>query len=143
MAQVSAAGRTDALITSVRGPSVYATTNNGFVLREVGVFNTTTTSVRVGLCRWTATGTQGTALTEFEWDEDTPPIITAFNTHTANATAGDTLRMYECGAAVGAGIVWTFGRNGVVVGKGTANGIGIYLPGGTAQHLDFYFDWDE
>ena len=144
MSMHSVAERTNALITSVRGPSVYAAAASGFKLREVGIFNTTATECRVGLRRWTAAGTQGTALTEADWDANrTDTQCTAFNTHTADATGGDTFRMAVVGAAIGSAIIWTFGESGLIVPEGTGNGVGIYLPGGTAQHLDFYFDWEE
>jgi hypothetical protein len=30
-----------------------------------------------------------------------------------------------------------------VIQPGTANGVGIIIPTGTGQVLDYYFDWDE
>jgi hypothetical protein len=144
MPRHSVAERTDALPTALRGPSVYAAADAGFALRECGVFNTTATAVRVGLIRWTATGTQGTALTEADWNANRKDTqAAAFNTHSVNATAGDVIRMATLGAAIGAGVIWTFESDELWVPEGTANGIGIYLPGGTGQHLDFYFDWEE
>ena len=47
------------------------------------------------------------------------------------------------GAAVGSGWVWTFGDEGLQIPEGTANGIGIYIPTGTGQILDYYIFWDE
>lgn len=144
MAWHSVSGRTDALPTSLRGPSLYAAAAAGARLREVEIANTTATAVAVGLIRWTATGTQGTALTEAAWDQNmVAPQCTAFNTHTADATAGDVIRRTVLGAAIGAAVIWTFGGSGVVIPEGTANGVGIYLPTGTAQHLDFSFIWEE
>ena len=144
MPRHSVAGRTDALITSVRGPSLYAAAAAGASLRQVEIWNTTTTAFAVGLVRWTATGTQGTALTEAAWDQNkVAPQCTAFNTHTADATAGDVFARTSVGAAVGSGVIWVFGESGVVVPEGTSNGVGLYLPVGTAQHFDFTFVWDE
>jgi len=137
-------GRTDALITALRGPSLYAAAAAGAAIREVSVWNTTTSQVAVGLIRWTATGTQGTALTGAPWNPNqADPDCTAFNTHTADATAGAVLRRAMLGAAIGAAVIFTFGDSGIVIPEGTTNGVGIYLPTGTAQHLDFEFVWDE
>lgn len=143
MARVSVTSTTDALITSLRGPSVYALAAHGANLRQVEVWNTTTTAFEVGLIRWTATGTQGTALTEAAWDPNKAVQCTAFNTHSANATAGEVLFRWQIGAAIGAGIIEPFGDSGIVLPEGTANGIGLYLPAGTAQHFTFTFVYDE
>ncbi len=144
MPRHSVAGSTDALITSLRGPSLYAAAAAGASVRQVEVWNTTATDFAVGLIRWTAAGTQGTALTEDAWDQNKIATqCTAFNTHTANATAGNTVMRGRIGAAVGAGIIWVFGESGLVIPEGTGNGVGIYLPTGTAQNFDFNFVWDE
>lgn len=144
MPRHSVTSTTDASITSLRGPSVYSAAAAGFSLRQVEIWNTSSTDFAVGLIRWTATGTQGTALTEAQWDQNkVAPQCTAFNTHSANATAGDVLMRARIGAAVGSGIIWVFGDSGIVCPEGTSNGIGIYLPTGTAQNFDFNFVWDE
>ena len=69
--------------------------------------------------------------------------ITGFAGHTGDGTVGDTLRQASLAAAIGSGVIWTFGDSGIVVPPGTANGIGIICPTGTGQILDYYFDWDE
>ncbi len=51
MARCSVAGRTSAVPTTLRGPSVYSTAALKPRIREVGVFNTTATAVAVGLAR--------------------------------------------------------------------------------------------
>jgi hypothetical protein len=140
----SVTSTTDALATSLRGPSLYAAAAAGASLRQVEVWNTTTTAFSVGLIRWTAAGTQGTALTEAAWDQNkVAPQCTAFNTHTGNATAGDVLFRAMIGAAIGSGIIWVFGDSGIDIPEGTGNGVGLYLPTGTAQNFDFTFVWDE
>jgi hypothetical protein len=144
--RVAAGGRTDALITSTRGPSVYGIANKGGRLREVGIFNTTATAFAVALVRASAAGTVGTAMTEVIMDNEVnsgSAQLTAFNTHTANATVGSPVRQSTIGAAAGAGVIWTFGDEGLIIPTGTANGIVIILPVGTAQHFDFYFEWQE
>lgn len=144
MARCSVAGRTSAVPTSARGPSVYATAAVRPRIREIGVFNTTTTAVAVGVAVASATGTQGAALTELcESDPTHVPIATGFNTHTVDATITETARQASLGAAIGAGTIFTFGEDGLVIDDGTGNGVVITCPTGTGQHLDFYIVWDE
>lgn len=145
MARFSIAGRSTIAGTSLRGLfSIYAPASSGFALREVGLFNTTSTALAVALVRFTATGTQGTGLTEGEYHEDAPPpLATAFAGHTADATVGQVLNQATLGAAVGSGVIWTFGDTGIVVQPGTSNGIGVIIPTGTGQICDYYAVWDE
>jgi hypothetical protein len=141
-----AGARTANLITAARGPKVAAIANGAFHLVEVGIFNTTVTAFAVSLQRATAVGTGGTALTEVAADPYDAQTIkaTGINVPTADdtVTAGEFARA-TIGAANGAGIIWTFGKNGIFVPAGTSNAIGLYLPVGTAQHFDFYFVWEE
>lgn len=98
----------------------------------------------MGLARASTTGTQGAGLTEVAESDDTKTIVaTGFNTHTADATLGSMLRQASLGGAVGAGVIWTFGDNGLIIPAATTAGIVICCPTGTGQHLDFYIVWDE
>jgi hypothetical protein len=111
---------------------------------EIGVFNTTTTDFVASVTRLSAAGTQGTGLTEAKHQDPGPAAdATGFNTHTADATAGDEIVRATIAAAKGAGMVWTFGAGGLWIPTGTGNGIGILCPTGTGQVFDFYFVWDE
>ena len=140
----SVSERASAVCTSVRGPSLYAAAAAGATIREVQAWNTTALAFAIGIRRWTATGTQGAALTEAAWDlNKVAPQCTAFNTHTADATGSDVFMTTTIGAAVGAGIFWVFGESGLVIPEGTTLGIGFYLPTGTGQIFDFVFVWDE
>jgi hypothetical protein len=135
-----------AVPTTVRGPSVYGIANKGGRLREVGVYNTTVTACTIALVRASAAGTQGTGLTEVNWDHllnAAAPQLTAFNTHTADATVGGPIRYTTLGAANGFGAIWTFGDEGILIPPGTANGLVLICPTGTGQICDFYFDWEE
>lgn len=145
MARYSIAGRSTIAGTALRAlASLYASAGVGFKLREVGVFNTTSSALAIALVRLTATGTQGAGLTEAEYDEDAAgPSATGFAGHTADATVGQVIRQASLGAAVGSGVIWTFGDTGIVVQPGTSNGLGIIIPTGTGQICDYYFDWDE
>jgi hypothetical protein len=113
-------------------------------LVEVGVFNTTTTAFGVRIARITALGTPGSGLTEEEYVGTMEgPVFTALDTWTGAATiSAASLRQASIGAAIGAGVIWTFSGEGVYMPAGTANGIGI-VPVGTGQIADWYMEWTE
>ena|SRR6185436_4424789 len=143
--RMSAGARASAVSTAARGPSLYAIASRPFWVVEVGVFNTTTTAFTAAVQRATATGTQGAAITGRCLDDDAiTPAITPFNTHTADATiTTGFLTNASIGAAVGAGVIWTFGKNGVKCPAATTNGIVITAPTGTGQLFDWYIIWEE
>ena len=145
MARFSGAGRTVTnLPTAARGPGVFGSATGGqWYLREVGVFNTTTTAVAVGLAVCTATGTQAGTVTEYQTDDPTAaaPAEVCFLSQSTDSTVAAVIRQASLGAAIGSGIIWTFDPGQVELLEGTANGVIITCPTGTAQHLDFYFDW--
>lgn len=144
MARFAVANRTAAIPTTLRGPSLYATAAVRPRVYEVGVFNTTTTAVAVALVRASATGTQGTGLTEVPVSDDSQgAVTTGFQTHTADATVGGAIRQASLGAAIGTGVIWTFSEPGLIIDNVTTQGLVIICPTGTAQHLDFYFEWVE
>jgi hypothetical protein len=125
--------------------SLYGGSTGGGRVREVGIFNTTVTALGVRLVRLTNTGTQGTGLVEAKHDLGSgPALCTAFDTHTADPTTGliDLGYRARIGAAIGAGIVWTFGESGLVIPADTTEGVAI-MPVGTGQILDWYIVWDE
>jgi hypothetical protein len=124
--------------------SLFAVAGSGGQLREVGIFNTTAVALAIALVRFTAATNVGAGQTEGKYDENTqPPLCTIFAGHTGDGTVGQVLRQATLGAAVGAGIIWTFGDSGIVIPLGTANGLGITVPTGTGQICDLYFDWEE
>ena len=140
----SVAGRSTVVGTTVRAvASIFSVAATGINLREVGVFNTTTTAVAVALCRFTNATGVGAGLTEVDWDEAKVARVTGFAGHTADGAVGSNFRYASLGAAIGSGVIWTFGDNGFVVAVGTGNGVGIICPTGTGQILDYYIDWDE
>jgi hypothetical protein len=140
----SIAGRSTVVGTTLRAiASVFATASVGLKLREVGIFNTTSTAVAVSLVRFTNATGVGAGLTEVDYDAASPAICTGFAGHTADGAVGSPLRYASLGAAVGSGVIWTFGDSGILIAVGTANGIGVICPTGTGQILDYYFDWDE
>jgi hypothetical protein len=147
MATISAASRTVTnLPTSLRGPGVFASASGGsFWVREIGVFNTTTTAFAVGVLVCSATGTQVGGLTEVNLDDFTAGAAdeTAFTSQSSDSTSVGLIRQASVGAAIGAGVIFTFAGRGLHIPEGTGNGIILNLPTGTAQHFDFYIDWDK
>ena len=150
MARFSAGVRSTAGTSLRPMMSLYSAAASVGTLREVGCFNTTATAVEIFLTRLTATGTQGVGLTEARYNMKGPPALcTAFTTHTADATLGEDLGYRAVlGAAVGSGVIWTFGDSGLVIGAADAveavtNGIGIILENGTGQICQTYMVWDE
>lgn len=130
--------------TTLPSGSIYAGASVNGLLREIGVFNTTTTAVAIALYRLTTTGTRGSALTVSKHRVNTTPTCTTYNTHTVAPTLGNDLGYRAVlGAAAGSGVIWTFGDAGLEVTLGTSNGVGIVIAAGTGQVLDYYFVWDE
>lgn len=146
MARYSFGMRSTVAGTNLRAQmSLFGIAGVGCRVREVGVFNTTTTATAVMLGRLTNATGVGAGQTEGEYDENAPaPSCTIFAGHTADGGVGQILRQATIGAAAGAGVIWTFGDSGLIVQPGTANGIGILIPSGvTGQICDVYIDWEE
>jgi hypothetical protein len=123
--------------------SLFAIAATGGKLREVGVTNTTVTALAVALARFTNATGVGAALTEADYDPAQPAACTGFAGHTADGAVGQIFRQATIAAAVGAGVVWTFGDSGILIPVGTGNGIGLIVPTGAGQVLDYWMDWDE
>jgi len=137
------AGRGSAASTSVRGPALFAIASRPVNLVECGVFNTTATAFAVALSKATAAGTTTGTVTEVSDDPEVTPVGVVTTGHSADATVTGPYTQASIGAAIGAGVIWTFGKNGLRVPAGTANGFILTLPTGTGQIFDFYFVWDE
>lgn len=125
--------------------SIYGVAGVRAAVREIGVFNTTTTQVALAVRRVTTTGTQGTAQTEvYETDSAQTPLAAGFDTHTVAPTfVTGNLRVASLGAAIGSGVIWTFGDRGLVLPNTTGDGIVVVPLVGTGQICDVYFSWDE
>lgn len=124
--------------------SLYAIASRRLLLREVHVFNTTTTAVSVVLSRFTTAGTPGAAIPVAQEDNESPAAVgTPFQAHSSTPpTLGGELRRVGIGAAIGAGVMWTFDEAGGRIPPGTANGVGLHVVG-TGQICDVVFVWDE
>src|SRR6185503_3109897 len=96
-------------------------------IREIAIFNTTTTAFDVKLARIASgPGTVGAGLTETPLDN--PSAVAggmAFTTYTAGTPSlTDLGYRASIGAAIGAGVIWTFGDEGLEIlpAAGTVNG---------------------
>ena len=150
MARFSAAFRsTGAGSATLPLGSIWATAAVRPRVVEVGVFNTTATAVTVALCRFsTGAGTKGAAVTPlYENDNSQAAVTTCANTHTVTPTTiSIALRQAALGAAIGSGVIWTFGggrTEGLIIPNTTTDGMGIIIPAGTGQICDISFTWDE
>lgn len=146
MARYSAGNRsTGAGSTTLPVGSLYAAANNRAKVVEIGAFNTTATACAIAVRRFTTTGTRGTALNNIPHNPaDVAATASGYQTHTVGPTiTSGNLAVASLGAAVGAGVIWTFGGEGLVIPAGTANGLGIVVLTGTGQILDWYVIWDE
>jgi hypothetical protein len=131
--------------TNVRAQmSLFAPSSSNGKLRQASAFNTTSTALANAIARFTNATGVGSGQTEGEYDEDAPPpLCTVFAGHTADGAVGQVFDNSSLGAAIGAGVFWTYGESGLVIQPGTANGIGIIVPTGTGQVCDVGMHWDE
>lgn len=146
MARFSIGGVATVVGTNVRAiASVFAPATGKGIIREIAVFNTTSTAVIVGVIRFSAATNVGAGLTEAEYDTGgNVPLCTGFAGHTGDGTtSGGAIDAAQLGAAVGSGVYFTYGGEGLIIPEGTANGVGIYIPSGTGQICTFKITWDE
>jgi hypothetical protein len=144
MARFAVSGRATIVGTSALPlVSLYSVSTVRPKLVEIGLWNTSSTAVVISLNRLTTAGTPGTGLTEVPEDDPShTALATGFAGHTAGPTIGGELRRATLGAAVGSGVIWTFSP-GIELDASTASGVGVIVPTGTGQTLDYYLAWDE
>lgn len=123
--------------------SLFATAACNPKIYQIGVFNTTATTVDIAIRRVTAVGTAGAAREEIAEDDSVQvALATLVDTHTVTPTfVTGNVRAATLPAAVGGGVIFTF-KNGLVVPAGTGNGI-VVVPLGTGQICTVFFAWDE
>ncbi len=150
MARYSAGVLTTAGGTTTPLISLYSAAASVGVLREVGLFNTTSTAVAVQLARFTTNTNAGSGLLEAPHNvRKQPALCTAQGTHSGVETVGQDLGYRAVlGAAVGSAVIWTFGDDGLTIGivdtvDLVTNGIGVVIENGTGQALQAYLVWDE
>lgn len=148
MARFHAAGRGSGIgSATLPFASLYATAACRPRVVEVGVFNSTATAVVLKLQRVTTTGTQGATVTaSFEDDSSQTAVATAKDAHTVAPTLGGVIRYFSLGAAIGSGVIWSFGGGktpGLIIPNTTGDGLALIVATGTGQICDWYFVWDE
>ncbi len=145
MSRYSGSLRTGAGTATFPMCSLYAAATAGAKLKEVHIFNTAVTAVALKLMRLNTVGTVPAAIVDNEYDHTvSPPALCTFhNTHTGAPTLGEEIARVMLGAAIGSGIIWTFGNNGILIPLGVANGVGLILSTGSGQICDAVFVWDE
>jgi hypothetical protein len=145
MARYSAGVKTSAGSTTLPLAALAANASVAVKVREIGVSNTTNTAFDIKVVRLTTAGTPGTSQAETPYEADAPAATASFNTTytSTGPTLVDLGYRFSLGAAIGAGVIWTFGDTGLRIPAGTANGIGIVVENGTGQAAQVYFVWDE
>jgi hypothetical protein len=148
MARFSAAWRTTGAGSTtlpIAGLMAVATVRPRLV--EVGVFNSTATACAVALRRVTAAGTSGrhspSCTRATRRRPRSPPRRTRGRSHRRSSTGN--LRTASLGAAIGSGVIWTFGGalGGLVIPNTTGDGVVISVLTGTGQICDVSLTWDE
>lgn len=134
---------TTSVPTTTRPPfGLYNTAAVVAQLREAGVSNTSSTACAFNVSLLTATGTT-TAQTEQKHRDLTPAPTCQVVTWSADPTVGSSLGYrQQLGAAVGAGVIWTFGGDGLQAPVGVANGLAV-AANSTSQNVECYIVWDE
>jgi len=124
--------------------SLYCGANLDKRLFEVHVQNTTAVACLYNLVRLDTAGTKPAAIADNPYEPGGPTAEAGVsNTHTVGPTLDEMIERLVFGAAVGAGVILTFGDKGILIPKGVANGIGIILASGTGQVLNATWVWEE
>jgi hypothetical protein len=125
--------------------SMYASANGGGTVRKITVENPTTSAVDIAVRRLTTAGTQGASVDELNWQDGPAPQCQVVQAHSAGPTitAGFIDRYQFPASMAGAVVVWTYEGDGLVIPKGTANGIGVIPAAGTGQLVVVTFQWEE
>ena len=149
MARFSIAGIASAAATAtLPAVTLAGAATGGCRLREVGLFSTTTTAFYASLRQFSTAGTRGAAVSSIKWGATAGPASALCtgadaNTSTAPTVVAGTCRIVTLPAAIGGGVIWTFGDSGLELPAGTANMFGILCPSGTGQVFTYYLDWEE
>lgn len=124
--------------------SVYAGSDIDSRLMEVHAFNTSSTECFYNLIRLDTAGTKPSAVDDAPYHPGGPAAGGGVHgTHTVAPTLDEIFERLVFGAAIGAGVILTFGKEGLLIPKGIANGIGLVLESGTLQLLNVTFVWEE
>ena len=125
--------------------SLYGSANGGGIIRKITVENPSTSAVDIAVRRATTAGTQGASIDEQNWQDGPAPQCQAVQAHTVGPTlvAGWIDRYQFPASMAGAVVVWTYEGSGLVIPKGTSNGIVVLPAAGTGQLCVVTFQWEE
>jgi len=126
--------------------SIYASATAGGIVRKIQVENPTTSAVDIAVRRLTTAGTQGASIDEQNWQDGGAPQCQCVQAHSSTGptiTAGFIDRYQFPASMAGAVVVWTYEGSGLVIPKGTANGIAIIPAAGTGQLCVVTIQWEE
>jgi len=130
--------------TTLPSASLYAGANKNKRLFEVHGFGTVATESRYLLRRLDTAGTKPAVVVDAPYDSNGPAAEAGVSgTHTVGPTLDEIFERLVFGASIGAGVILTFGKEGILIPNGTANGIGVVLNTGTGQVIDWTFVWEE
>ena len=143
-AKATGAGSTTLPTMALAGVS-----GGGGTVREIGIFNTTNTACDYKVVRLSSAGTPGSAVTAPAAQlgdsilAGAPRLVLSQAYTSTGPTLTDLGYRASLGAAIGAGVIWTFGGDGLQISNATTSGIGIVVENGTGQLCQIYFVWDE
>jgi hypothetical protein len=148
------AGRgTNAPTATLPAFSIISATTRAGAIRELELWNTTTNAAFVGMRKFSTAGTAGSTIDGGSYGtiEDGTTITPALTvkdsyTSTAPTLVAGAIKRGAVGAAIGSGIMWTFGDIGIIVPRTSSAGAahcGVICPSGTGQILEFAYGWDE
>jgi hypothetical protein len=146
MPRYSAGGIASAAATATL-PSVTlaAASGSGCRLRQLSIFNTTTSAFYATLRRFSTAGTRGSAV-NVHGPANSPAAactVADANTSTAPTLVNGVIEIAAIAASIGSGVIWTFDDTTAELLAGTGNMFGILCPSGTGQVFTYTWHWDE
>jgi len=129
--------------TLLPSSSLYAGANKDVRLMELHAFNDSAVACKYKLARLDTAGTKGAAQVDAAYGLVTETSeAEVFAVHTVGPTIDEVFERMPFGAAIGAGFILTFGKEGLLIPSGIGNGIGMILIGGTGQLIETTYVWE-
>jgi hypothetical protein len=144
MAVVTLAFTTPAAAAGAAYADLVATSTDRLRLREIGLFVSAATATSVGLIRASTLGTRTSPVTGLQGDPAEPAATgtTAVAWSVAGTVGSTYLRKMAIPAAIGNGLIWTFGPNDLIIP--VSGGVFLWNFGaGAGSICNGYFVWEE
>ncbi len=144
MALFSLNARTTATVAGAAIVDLATTATDRIRVREIGFSSTAATAAQVGLIRSSAIGTRTSPVTglagDFSEPAGTGTVATAWSV--APTLVATYLRRFNLPAAIGAGLIWSFGPNDLLI---PVSGSLVLANFGVAANpiMDVYLVWEE